>query len=190
MNEKVISRIIVVVTIIVLAVVAFLTQSSALDIDHNLNLGFFPKFHASINTAVSLLIIIGVYFIKQKNVKVHRTMMLTAFLLSSIFLLSYILYHSLSDGSILYGVINHDGIVDDIELASAGSLRYVYYFVLLTHIVCAAFILPLILFTFTRALTGKIEQHKKIAKWTFPIWLYVSITGVLVYFLISPYYPY
>lgn len=190
MNDKIVTRVIFILSITVLAVVAFLYQSTAPDIEHSFNLGFFPKFHAFLNSIVSVLIISGVYFIKQKKIKLHRTMMVSAFLFSTVFLISYILYHTLSDGSVLYGDINHDGIVDDIELIAAGNLRYVYYFVLLTHIVLAALILPLILFTFTKALMGKIQQHKRIAKWTFPIWLYVSITGVLVYFLISPYYPY
>lgn len=116
--------------------------------------------------------------------------MLSAFSLSTIFLISYITYHTLSNESTRYGDWNHDGVLDNIEIVKAGVMRYVYYFILLTHIILAALILPLILFTFSKALTGKIEQHKKLAKWTFPLWLYVSVTGVLVYFLIAPFYHY
>jgi putative membrane protein len=114
--------------------------------------------------------------------------MLTAFLLSTIFLVSYITYHTLSDGSTKYGDLNFDGNLDSIEMVKAGMMRYVYYFILLTHIILAALILPLILFTFSKAITGKIIQHRNLAKWTFPLWLYVSVTGVLVYVMISPYY--
>ena len=188
MKDSTISKIIIIVSIVVPLLVAILFFVTLPDFKHQLDLSLFPKFLAILNSLVSVCIISGFYFIKNKNVKVHRTLMLSAFLLSTIFLVSYVTYHTLSDGSTKYGDSNLDGNLDTLEIAAAGTLRYVYYFILLTHIFLAAIILPLILFTFSRAITGKIDQHRKLAKWTFPLWLYVSVTGVLVYILISPYY--
>lgn len=188
MKDQTISRIIIAISIAVPVLVAILFFVSPPDIKHNLDLGFFPKFHAFLNSLVAVCILTGFYFIRTKNVTSHRTVMLSAFLLSTIFLVSYVTYHTLAEGSTKYGDANFDGILDDAEVLAAGMLRYVYYFILLTHIVLAALILPLILFTFSKALTGKIALHKKLARWTFPLWLYVAVTGVLVYFMIAPYY--
>jgi putative membrane protein len=188
MKDSTISRVIIAISLAVPLLVTLLFFLSPPDIKHQINLSFFPKFHAILNSLVSVCILLGFYFIRTKNVKVHRTLMLSAFLLSTIFLVSYVTYHALSEGSTKYGDLNLDGNLDALEIATAGMMRYVYYFILLTHIILAALILPLILFTFSKALTGKIDQHKKLAKWTFPLWLYVSVTGVLVYVMISPYY--
>jgi len=114
--------------------------------------------------------------------------MLTAFFLSGLFLLSYVTYHYLATES-KFGDTNHDGSVDELELAAAGTIRYVYYFILLTHIVLSIAIVPMVLFTVYRSFSGQFEKHKKLARFTFPLWLYVSITGVVVYLLIAPYYP-
>lgn len=187
-KEKTLSGIIIALSIAVPVIVAVLFFVSPPDIQHNLDLGFFPKFHAFLNSLTAILIAAGVILIKNKNVTYHRAAMLAAFLLSTVFLVSYVTYHGLSEGSTKYGDINADGMLDAAEAAKAGMMRYVYYFILLTHIVLAALILPLILFTFSKALTGKIAQHRKLAKWTFPLWMYVAVTGVLVYFLIAPYY--
>lgn len=187
-KEKAISYLIIGVSVLVPVVVALLFFVSPPDIQHNLNLGFFPPFHATLNSLTALSIGTGVFLIKRKNVKLHRAAMLFAFLLSTVFLVSYVTYHGLSEGSTVYGDVNGDGILSDAERAEAGVMRSVYLFVLLTHIVLAALILPLILFTFAKALNGNIVQHRKLAKWTFPLWMYVALTGVLVYFLIAPYY--
>ena len=113
--------------------------------------------------------------------------MLTAISLSVLFLLSYIAHHLLA-GDTRYGDINHDGIVSLDEKTLAGNLRMVYYFILITHIPLAAIILPFILFTAYRALTGEYDKHKKLVRITWPVWFYVAITGVIVYLMISPYY--
>ncbi|MCO5230050.1 MAG: DUF420 domain-containing protein [Chitinophagales bacterium] len=190
MQNRLVVFSIALISIVVLFTIGSLFLSSPLDIEHNLNLGFFPKFHAFLNSCVAICLLLGFYFIKNRNFKAHKTVMLIAFSLSSIFLISYLTYHSLSEGGVKYGDANFDGVLDDTEKMVAGSLRYVYYFVLLTHIVLAGFILPLILFTFYKALTNRFDEHKKIARWTFPLWLYVAITGVLVYVMIHPFYPY
>lgn len=113
--------------------------------------------------------------------------MLTAISLSVLFLLSYIAHHLLA-GDTKYGDLNHDGIVSLDEKALAGNLRMIYYFILITHIPLAAIILPFILFTAYRALTGEYDKHKKLVRITWPVWFYVAVTGVVVYLMISPYY--
>lgn len=113
--------------------------------------------------------------------------MLTAIVLSVLFLLSYICHH-LFAGETKFGDVDHNGIISDEEKLQAGSVRMVYYFILITHIPLAGIILPFILFTAYRALTGEYEQHKKLTRITWPVWLYVAVTGVVVYLLISPYY--
>lgn len=143
----------------------------------NVNLGFdehiFAKVNAVINSTVSVLLIAGLITVKNKRYLLHKRIMLSAMLLSCLFLISYICHH-LFAGETKFG--------------GQGTIRYIYYFILGTHIVLAGIILPFILFTAYRALTGEWVRHKRLAKITWPIWLYVAITGVLVYFMISPYY--
>lgn len=117
----------------------------------------------------------------------HKRTNIIAFCLSSLFLVSYILFHYLAP-EIRYGDINGDGIVSDAEKAAAGGIRYVYYVILITHIILAAAVLPLVLLSFYWGLKMEIQKHRKIVRWTFPIWLYVTVTGVIVYLMISPYY--
>ncbi|QED38072.1 DUF420 domain-containing protein [Antarcticibacterium arcticum] len=135
--------------------------------------GTFPLFHAVINGSTAILLLAGYYFMRIGDFKRHRNFMITAFVLSAVFLVSYVI-SKISNDPVPYG--------------GEGSLRYIYFFILITHIVLSAIIVPLVLFTMYRGLTGQYEKHKKIAKWTFPIWLYVAVTGVLVYILMFPYY--
>jgi putative membrane protein len=125
--------------------------------------------------------------VKSKKYSLHKKIIITAIILSVLFLISYVCHHLLS-GETKFGDLNHDGILSLDEKTLAGSLRYVYYFILITHIPLAGIILPFILFTAYRALTGDYQKHKKLARITWPIWLYVAISGVVVYLLISPYY--
>lgn len=134
---------------------------------------FLPLVNACINSAVSVLLILGLMQIRNKNIANHRALMLGAFVLSAMFLVSYVIYHLFEPRT---------------EYGGEGFLKYAYFFILITHIILSIFIVPLVLITIYRSTTGKIAEHRKIAKWTFPIWLYVSVTGVLVYLLISPYY--
>ena len=146
-----------------------------------------PAFNALINSLTSVLLISALVAIKQGKIKIHRGLMTAAFVLGAVFLVSYILYH-LSVPSTMYGDLDHNGELSDPEKLEAGSLRYAYYFVLLSHILLSIVVVPFVLLAFYYALTEKIDKHKKIVKFTFPIWLYVSVTGVLTYLLISPYY--
>ncbi len=158
-----------------------------LEVDLGFNVHRFAQFNALVNSAVTLLLLFALYAVKRRNYKLHRKLMLTALVLSVLFLLSYICHH-LFAGETKFGDINHDGIVSNAEKLAAGNARTIYFFLLATHIPLAAIILPFVLFTAYRALISEWPRHKKLARITWPIWLYVSLTGVLVYLFISPYY--
>lgn len=147
----------------------------------------FAKINAVINSIVTVLLMAGFYCAKTKRYTNHKYIMLTAMALSVLFLVSYILHHLLA-GEAKFGDLNHDGMVSEAEKLSAGSVRYVYYVLLGTHILLAGIVLPFILFTAYRALINENAAHKKLAKITWPIWLYVAVTGPVVYLMISPYY--
>lgn len=136
-------------------------------------LGTFPFFHAVLNFTTAIILIVGYYFMKIGRYKSHRNTMIAAFVLSAVFLVSYVL-SKINNPSVPFG--------------GEGAVRYVYYFILITHILLSAVIVPLVLFTIYRGLTGENKKHARIARWTFPIWLYVTVTGVLVYVFMAPYY--
>jgi putative membrane protein len=133
-----------------------------------------PKLNAFINGTCSLLLLLSLYFIKQKNIAAHKTINLIAFALSSLFLVSYVLFHWLAPQT--YFPENNPNIS-------------IYHGILISHIILAAILLPLVLISFYRGLQMQVELHKKIVRFAFPIWLYVTVTGVIVYLMISPYYP-
>jgi putative membrane protein len=171
-NDKTAYWLIGAVSLVVFAAVVLLKQ-----IHLEWNVGFdvhiFARINALINSLVTLLLIAALAFVKQKKYAWHRNTMFAAILLSVLFLLSYIAHHLLS-GNTPYG--------------GQGFIRYVYYFILISHVFLAGIILPFILLTAYRGLTGEYRQHNQLAKITFPIWLYVSISGVVVYIMIAPYY--
>lgn len=173
-------------SIVVFVVVAVLGRVH-LDIETGFDVHIFAQANAIINSIVSILLIAGLIFIRIGKHLLHKRIMYSAMILSVLFLVSYICHHLLS-GETRFGDVNHDGIVTDEEKSLVGSLRIVYYFILLTHIPLAAIILPFILFTAYRALVADYPAHKKLARITWPIWLYVSLTGVVVYVMINPYY--
>ncbi len=147
----------------------------------------FAKINAVINSAVALLLITALVAIKKGKYLLHRNLMMGAMFLSVLFLVSYIAHHLLA-GEAKFGDLDHDGILSVDEKLKVSGLRTVYLLLLATHIVLAAVILPFILFTAYRALTSEWPAHRKLAKYTWPLWLYVAVTGPIVYFLISPYY--
>ena len=150
-------------------------------------LSFLPPIYASINGLTALLLIMGVMAIKNGNQKVHKRFMTSAIACSVVFLVMYVAYHMTSDSTV-YGDIDGDKILDAKEKIYAGSMRSVYLFILRSHIALSIIIIPLVLITYVRALAARFDRHKKIAKFTFPLWLYVAVTGVIVYLMISPYY--
>ena len=148
-----------------------------------------PLLNAVLNGTCSILLLLSLFFIKQKNIAMHKRINITAFVLSSLFLVSYILFHYLAPET-KYGDLNGDHILSSAEKMAAGNLRFVYYVILISHIILAAIVLPLVLFSFNFGLQNQILKHKKIVRWTWPIWFYVTVTGVIVYILISPYYQF
>ena len=134
---------------------------------------FLPPIYASTNGATAILLLLALWAIRMRKVQLHEVLMKICLGLSALFLVMYVLYHMTSDSTPYGGV---------------GLVRYIYYFILITHILLSVVVIPFVLFTFARALSKNFERHKKLARITFPIWLYVAITGVVVYLMISPYY--
>jgi putative membrane protein len=185
-NDKKAKILIFVFSAVVFAAVVLLSRVK-LNVNPGFNIHLFARANAIINSVVAMLLIIALIAVKIKNYTLHKNLMMTAMLLSVLFLVSYICHH-LFAGDTRFGDINHDGIVSDIEKAAVGSSRMIYYIILGTHIPLAGIILPFILFSAYRALTGEFDKHKKLVRITWPIWFYVAVTGVLVYWMISPYY--
>ena len=163
------NKIIIAVSIIVPIVVALLFNIK-LDIELPV---FLPPIYATINGFTAILLILAVWAVKNKKQKLHQNLMQTAIGLSVLFLLLYILHHA-----------THG----DTKFGGLGTIRYIYFFILISHIILSIIVIPLVLFTFVYAKKGDFTKHKKIAKVAFPIWLYVAVTGVLVFLLIQPYY--
>ena len=170
LKEKKFSRFITVVSIIVPVVVALLFNVKIPNVER---LGFLPPVYASINGLTAILLIIAVWAIKKGKRKTHQKLMTICIGLSVVFLVLYMLYHMTAESTAFGG----DGII-----------RYIYFFILISHIALSIVIIPLVLKTYARAYLGKFDSHKKLARITFPIWLYVAITGVVVYLMIAPYY--
>jgi putative membrane protein len=172
-------------------VIVFLAVTVLERVTINVDLGFDPHvlalINAVINTTVSILLVAGLIAAKSRKLTLHKNIMLTAIGLSVIFLVTYILHH-LFAGSTLYGDLDKNGLVDASEKVTAGGMRYLYFFLLGTHILLAGISLPFILFTAYRALINENDRHRKIAKITWPLWFYVAVTGPIVYLMISKYY--
>ena len=168
--EKRLNIIAIIVSVVILAVVIWMRD---IQIDLGVDFSFLPPLHSGINALTAVVLLFAVSFIRKGNVTAHKNAVYVAIGLSVLFLVSYVLYH------ITTPVTYYEG---------QGFVRYVYFFFLITHVVLAAVILPFILFTFNRAFTGQFERHKKMAKWVFPIWLYVAITGPICYLMLLPYY--
>jgi putative membrane protein len=149
---------------------------------------YLPMLNALLNGTCTVLLLTSLYFIKQGNITVHKKLNIITFCLSSLFLVSYILFHYLMRTDTLYGDANFDGVLSPEERTSVGGLRTLYLCILVPHIVLAAGVLPLILLSFYRGLQMQVAKHKKLVRWAFPIWLYVTVTGVIVYLMIRPYY--
>lgn len=174
------------VIVLSIAVPALVTLLFGIKIE-GYDLSFLPPLYASINGIVAILLVLAVIAIKNQNKSLHERLIKFAILGSVLFLLGYVAYHITSD-STLYGDTNKDGLVSKEERNILGAAAYIYYFLLFTHIILSVIVIPFVLFTYLRAWAGHYDRHKKLARYTFPLWLYVAITGVVVYLLISPYY--
>ena len=175
LSERALSVVVYGLSLVVVGLVTVLMVTPQVLRFEGLNVSRLPAFHAGLNGTTALLLVLGVILIRQGHRTAHRNTMVSAFVLSSIFLVSYVIYHSQAPSS-RYG--------------GEGLLRGVYFFILVTHVVLAAGILPLALFTVSRAIRGEIGKHRRIARVTFPLWLYVTVTGVLVYLMMAPYYSF
>jgi len=189
-NDKTVFKIVLAVSILICIVVIILNQKLIPVPDT------FPSFiyklplvNAMLNGSCSLLLIASLWAIKNKNIQLHKKLNLTAFLFSSLFLLSYVTAHYFIPDTI-YGDVNHNHMLDTDELASVSSIRPIYLGILLSHIFLAVIVLPLILLSFYYGLKDDRVKHKKLTRFSYPIWLYVTITGVVVYAFIAPYYNY
>ena len=171
-NDQKASWLIIVFSIIVFAAVVLLSRVK-LEVDLGFDVHLFAQLNALINSAVAILLIVALWAVKTGKYETHKKIMLTAMVLSILFLVSYICHHLFAG---------------DTKFGGEGTAKVIYYIILGTHIPLAGLILPFILFTAYRGLIGEYEKHKKLARITWPIWLYVAITGVAVYLMISPYY--
>ena len=173
-NDRLFVPLIGILSVVVPLVVAFLLFADKPATEIFGDVSFLPTLNAIINSTVSVLLVLGLVFIKQKKIHLHRFVMMSAFVLSCIFLVSYIVYH--------YGA-------ESIPYNGTGAARIIYLVILLTHILLSVAIVPLALFSIYRAFTKQFERHKKITRWAWPIWLYVSVTGVIVYLMAHVYNP-
>lgn len=179
MNDKVAVRLITSVSVIVFLVVLIL-QSHVITVFPAGSevpgwVFFLPKLNAIINGTCSVLLLVSLYQIKGGNIQTHKILNITTFILSSLFLVSYIIFHAT-------GIRTSYG--------GEGIVKYIYYFILITHIILAAVVLPVVLLSFYSGLKMNVPRHRKLVRWSFPIWLYVTITGVIVYLMIAPYYTF
>lgn len=162
-------KLIVAASVAIPVVVALLFQVRIEGYDFS----YLPRIYSFINALTAVLLITAVYQIRKGNREIHERLMKVNMILSFVFLLMYVVYHITSDPT---------------EFGGTGTIRYVYFFLLISHIILSVIITPLVLFTFWRGITGDFTRHRKIAKITFPLWLYVAVTGVIIYWMISPYY--
>jgi putative membrane protein len=178
---------IIIVSIAVPLLVAFIILVPSVKVNFGFNTSVLPLFHAVLNSTTAVLLLASLYFIKNKQVQAHKIANLLAVALSAIFLISYVIYHA-SNPSTLYGDLNKDGHLSDAEKVAAGSLRYVYYVILISHILLSGIIIPFVLITLQRAFQEKFDKHRKLARITWPLWFYVAVTGVIVYLMVCKYY--
>lgn len=172
--EQKFSKFIIIVSIVIPVVVAILFGVKLKDFGYIVEpLSFLPPIYATTNGLTAIILVAAVIAIKNGKRKLHEQLMTSAIALSVAFLVMYVAYHMTADST---------------KFGGEGILRYVYFFILITHIILSIAIIPLVMITYVRALAAKFDKHKKIAKITFPIWLYVAVTGVVVYLMISPYY--
>ena len=183
--EKKQNRLIIALSIIIPIAVAALFGVRIPGVER---LGFLPPIYATTNAITAVLLVVAVFQIKKGNRKAHEKLIKIAMGLSVLFLLLYIAYHATADAT-KFGDTNYDGEVSVEEKLALGKTSIFYYVILVTHIVLSIVVIPFVLFTYARAANSNFVKHKKIAKYTFPLWLYVAVTGVVVYVMISPYYP-
>lgn len=185
-NDKRAKLLILVFSFVIFSAVSFLTQ-----VKINVNLGFdvhlFALINAVINSIIAVLLVVALIAVKNGHYLLHKRIMITALILSIIFLISYIAHHLLA-GEAYFGDANHDGKLSAEEIAAVGNTRIIYLILLAIHIFLAAIILPFILFTAYRGLISEFPKHVKLARITWPLWFFVAVSGPVIYWMIHPYY--
>ncbi len=189
-SEKGVKLTIYITTVAVCALVVVLNQKWIPHPDTFPNLIYkLPMVNAFLNGSCTVLLIFSLLAIKKRNIQLHKKLNITAFIFSSVFLLCYVTAHYFIPDT-KYGDVDHDGIMSTAESAAVSGIKPVYIIILLTHIFLAVAVLPMILLSFYYGLTDQREKHKKLTRFSYPIWLYVTVTGVVVYLMIAPYYNY
>lgn len=189
-SEKGVKLTIYITTIAVCALVVVLNQKWIPHPDTFPNFIYkLPMVNAFLNGTCTLLLLASLWAIKNKNIQLHKKLNLTAFIFSSVFLLCYVTAHYFIPDT-KYGDVDHDGIMSSAESTAVSGIKPVYVIILLTHIFFAVAVLPMILMSFYYGLTDQREKHKKLTRFSYPIWLYVTVTGVVVYLMVSPFYNY
>ncbi|PIB36488.1 hypothetical protein BFP72_14315 [Reichenbachiella sp. 5M10] len=187
-NKRIAMITVAVISLVVPALVAVLIYSPYKISSEYVWLSSIPGFNASINSITALLLLIGGVMAKKGNYTLHKVCMAISLALGVCFLLAYVTYHATMPSAI-FGDVNLDGVLDADEQLNISGLRTVYLTILLSHILLSAAVVPFVLLAFYFAIAKEFDRHVKIVKFTWPIWLYVSVTGVIVYLLASPYYP-
>ncbi|MBK8366448.1 MAG: DUF420 domain-containing protein [Bacteroidetes bacterium] len=189
-NDKTVFKIVLAVSALICVVVVVLNQK-LIPVPDTFPAFIYklPMLNAFLNGSCSVLLIASLWAIKKRNIELHKKLNLTAFLLSSLFLISYVTAHYFIPDT-KFGDVNHNEVLEQTELALVSGIRPIYLVILLSHIFLAVIVLPMILLSFYYALKDDRVKHKKITRFSYPIWLYVTITGVVVYTMISPYYNY
>lgn len=172
-NNKLARKLNIIAYIVSAAVILLVVLMRSVKLDLGVDFSFLPPVHSSLNAVTAVLLIIALIFIKQKKIIAHRNVMFTAMITSALFLVSYVLYHFTTPETLF---------------CKEGSIRIVYFILLISHVILAAVIFPFILFTLIRGFTYQIEKHKKMARWVFPIWLYVAVTGPILYLMLRSCY--
>ncbi|WP_236564878.1 DUF420 domain-containing protein [Flavobacterium sp. MK4S-17] len=172
--EKKYNKWIIILSVAIPVVVALLFGVNLRKLGYDVKpLSFLPPIYAAINGLTAIVLVVSVMAVRRGKQKLHENLMKFAIFLSVCFLAMYVAYHMTSDST---------------KFGGEGVIRYVYYFILITHILLSVIIIPFVLITYVRAITGSFERHRKLARITYPLWLYVAVTGVVVYLMISPYY--
>ncbi len=149
--------------------------------------GFLPSIYATINGITAIVLLSAYFAIKKKKKNLHKNLINVAVTLSISFLVMYVIYHATSESTV-FGDSNHNGNLEDVESLALGGIKYLYYFILITHIILSIIITPFVCFTYLKGWLGDYEGHKKLTRITFPLWMYVAVTGVIIFLMISPYY--
>ncbi len=189
-NDKTVFKLVLAVSALICIVVVVLNQKLIPVPDSFPSFIYkLPLLNAFLNGSCSVLLVASLLAIKKRNIELHKKLNLTAFLLSSLFLISYVTAHYFIPDT-KFGDVDHNGVLEQMELTAVSGIRPIYLAILLSHIFLAVIVLPMILLSFYYALKDDRVKHKKITRFSYPIWLYVTVTGVVVYALISPYYNY